>query len=58
MGTPHVHGVEHWIDHLVLGVSSLAAGIAHVEGLNGVAPVPGGAHPGLGTHNALLSPGR
>lgn len=49
--------MTHWIDHLVLAVPSLSAGIEHVEGLTGVAPVPGGAHPGGGTCNALLSLG-
>jgi hypothetical protein len=49
--------MEVWIDHLVLAVPLLGPGIAHVERLTGVAPVPGGAHPGLGTHNALLSLG-
>jgi hypothetical protein len=49
--------VEHWIDHLVLAVASLDEGIAHVADLTGVAPVPGGSHPGGGTHNALASLG-
>lgn len=49
--------MEHWIDHLVLAAPSLADGIAHVEVLTGVAPVPGGSHPGRGTCNALASLG-
>ena len=43
------------IDHFVWGVSDLEAGCAEIEALFGVAPEPGGAHPGLGTCNALLS---
>jgi hypothetical protein len=49
--------VGNWIDHLVLAAPSLDLGCRVVEALTGVAPVPGGAHRGLGTHNALLSLG-
>ncbi|MFT4603323.1 MAG: hypothetical protein ACI9W4_000036 [Rhodothermales bacterium] len=45
------------IDHLVYVTNDLAAGIAHIERLLGVKPVPGGRHPDFGTHNALLSLG-
>ena len=45
------------VDHLVLAAPSLEAGISHVEGLTGVAATFGGAHPGMGTHNALLALG-
>ena len=41
-------------DHLVVGAASLAAGIAFVQGLTGVAPAQGGRHVTMGTHNALL----
>lgn len=45
------------IDHLVLAAPSLDVGIAHVESLTGVAASFGGAHPSMGTHNALLALG-
>lgn len=45
------------LDHLVVGSADLAAGMAWVEERVGVAPVPGGSHEGLGTHNALLGLG-
>ncbi|MEM8905178.1 MAG: VOC family protein, partial [Actinomycetota bacterium] len=46
-----------FVDHLVLAAPSLDAGIAHVEQLTGVEAVLGGAHPGMGTHNALVALG-
>jgi len=42
------------LDHLIVGAATLTAGIAFVERLTGVAPVPGGKHVTMGTHNALL----
>lgn len=49
--------MEHWIDHLVLAVPSLDRGIDDLAAILGVTPTPGGAHPGAGTHNALVSLG-
>ncbi|MDH3706290.1 MAG: VOC family protein [Acidimicrobiia bacterium] len=43
------------LDHLVFASRDLDEGIAHVEWLTGVAASPGGAHPGMGTLNALIS---
>lgn len=43
------------LDHLVLAASDLAAGVAHIEELTGARAEPGGPHPGIGTHNALLT---
>ncbi len=45
------------IDHLVLGVGDLEAGVAQFRELTGVEPAFGGKHPSGGTQNALASLG-
>lgn len=41
-------------DHLVIAVPNLEQSVEQCEAILGVRPVSGGAHPGLGTANALL----
>lgn len=45
------------VDHVILGVSDLGAGIAAFEHATGVRAARGGTHPGGGTQNALVSLG-
>ena len=45
------------IDHLILFTPDLERGCDTVEHRLGTRPVPGGRHPNLGTHNALLGLG-
>lgn len=43
------------IDHLIVAADSLDEGAAWCEATLGVAPLAGGAHPLMGTHNRLLN---
>ncbi|MGW7817502.1 VOC family protein [Streptomyces puniciscabiei] len=52
-----MNAVPPLLDHLVLATPDLAATIADFARRTGVTPVPGGAHPGLGTRNHLVGLG-
>lgn len=45
------------MDHLVWAGPDLFAAVAEFETLTGIAPVPGGQHPGFGTRNFLVGLG-
>ena len=43
------------IDHLIFASRDLRSGVELIEETTGALAAPGGPHPGIGTHNALLS---
>lgn len=45
------------VDHLIITAPTLEIGAAYVRAHLGVTPQKGGEHPGMGTHNLLLSLG-
>lgn len=49
--------IQSSIDHLVVAASTLPVGVKWIEELFGVKMSPGGMHPRMGTHNALLKIG-
>lgn len=50
-------GVELIFDHIVVSAERLEDGVAYVQDALGVPLAVGGKHPGMSTHNALLSLG-
>lgn len=49
--------IQTSLDHLVIAAPTLHAGVEWIERLFGVRMNPGGKHPRMGTHNALLKIG-
>ena len=43
------------LDHLIFASPDLDQGVKRIEELTGARAVAGGPHPGVGTHNALLT---
>ena len=43
------------LDHLIFASRDLGAGVDLIEAKTGVRAVAGGPHPGIGTHNALMT---
>ncbi|MCP3992349.1 MAG: VOC family protein [Actinomycetia bacterium] len=43
------------LDHLILASPDLEEGVSLIESLTGARAIAGGPHPGMGSHNALLT---
>jgi hypothetical protein len=46
-----------YLDHITIVSPTVASGVEYVRQMLGVTPQPGGEHPRMGTHNALLKLG-
>ena len=58
-GHPRFHGMRFalTLDHLAVTCRTIEEGVSYVEAVLGVEMSPGGQHPVMGTHNALVSLG-